>query len=443
MPQRKKSKQDLFVQNEDLLSNCTSSAFHVFESPPCQIGIEGVETQLVQPTNALQNDSNIDFEIQASDTYFLHPDIILNLTCTISDEKGADIPATIPATPENNTLDTLFSQVKLYVNNINIDNDAIDNGYKCFLETLLSYNQQVKKGFLSTRGFYTDFAKKKASFLSLKGKKEFGLTGRISHPMLNINKFLCPGMKISLVFKPNKPAFSLRVGSVTGTTAPEGPRINITEAFLMIKRIKPTAVQFNIYTENLLNSKFIKYAINKTQTKYVAIPSNIATLDLQNVTRGPIPRRAIFGLVEHTALAGDYTLDPYKFESFGLSSFNVLLNGRAVKPAYDLAFDNAKNTREPLCTRAYHDLITAVGGVDKSMLDLTYEAFTTDKTLFAFYLGNSLGLEGDSIEPIQNGELTVQLRFKAALQKNICLVCLFEYDRVVTFDNSMNLVHEL
>jgi hypothetical protein len=192
--------------------------------------------------------------------------------------------------------------------------------------------------------------------------------------------------------------------------------------------------------DNLSRDKVLRYQINRTKTRFININTGITSVDIPGLVRGVIPRRIIFGLVDHQTLHGDYTKDPYKFSPYGLTSVNVLLNGHSVRPAYDLDFQGSDVKKSSLCTRAYYDLIHSIGQINKTSVDITYENFIQDTTLFAYYFGNNHGYEHAAIESPSHGEITIQLKFKDVQQTAICLVAFLEYDTVVTFDKDMNLI---
>jgi hypothetical protein len=258
--------------------------------------------------------------------------------------------------------------------------------------------------------------------------------------MLNISRFLPPGMNLNISLKPSKHTFALRLDPTVTTGNPTKPQIVITDAYLVIKKVTPTAVQFNRYMDNLSRNKVLRYQINRTQTRIININTGITSVDIPGLVRGVIPRRIIFGLVDHQALHGDYNKDPYKFHPYGLTNVNVLLNGHSVRPAYDLDFQGQDGKKFSLCTRAYYDLIHSIGQINKTSVDITYGDFLHDTTLFAYYFGNNHGHEHEAIEAPSHGEITIQLKFSDVQATPICLVAFLEYDTVVTFDKDMNLI---
>jgi hypothetical protein len=381
--------------------------FDVFNTLPYQTGVESIQTQLIRPLNSIQHETNIDFQIGHGETQFLHPDVILNLTCSITDNDGTSkLKDGASVTPENNTLDSLFEHLKIQINNQNLDLDSTDHKYKCMFEHLLSFNHTAKSVFLKVRGYDTDWEEKVARFKALKGRKIFSLTGRLSHPMLNISRFLPPGMNLTITLKPSKSAFVLRIDSKVVGTQPTAPQLVINDAYLIIKKVTPTAVQFNNYMSNLARNKTLRYQINRTQTRYINIVQGTKGLDIPGIVRGVIPRRLIFGLVDHLAMNGAYDKDPYKFEHFDLTGVNVLLNGHSVRPAYDLNFHLTEDYSSR-CTRPYYDLIHSIGQINKTSIDITYENFLDGTTLFAYYFGTNHGYEHAAIEAPAHGEITV------------------------------------
>ena len=80
-----------------------------------------------------------------------------------------------------------------------------------------------------------------------------------------------------------------------------------------------------------------------TQTK---IPTYLCvretnSFSLANCIRGTIPQQIIIGFVNHQGYVGDYTKNPFAFETFGIRKINLKLNGMSyLAPPYNVNFDS-------------------------------------------------------------------------------------------------------
>ena len=60
--------------------------------------------------------------------------------------------------PVNNTLHSLFSVVRLSINDVPIIKQPDYYPYKAYIANLLSYSNELKNGQLATQGFYSELS---------------------------------------------------------------------------------------------------------------------------------------------------------------------------------------------------------------------------------------------------------------------------------------------
>ena len=54
------------------------------------------------------------------------------------------------------------------------------------------------------------------------------------------------------------------------------------------------------------------------------------SLSIDNAVLGPIPKRLLFVLLDHTVFLGSLTKNPFRFHNFDMNYFNLYINGKQI-----------------------------------------------------------------------------------------------------------------
>ena len=137
----------------------TSFIDNLFSDLPADSRFTQVVTQKIVPISALDSCSDkIEFllpALQNPNVYFLNKTLI---ECSVVMQKkdGTMPDKTKILAPVNMCLTSLFESVSVRLNDVSITASGRYYPYKCYLQTLLSFNQAQKNSFLQQMGWYQD-----------------------------------------------------------------------------------------------------------------------------------------------------------------------------------------------------------------------------------------------------------------------------------------------
>jgi hypothetical protein len=223
--------------------------------------------------------------------------------------------------------DSLWSQIDVIINDVLVTNSSPYYAYRAYLEQLLSYdkNSQQTRGQLLM--WHKDDAGKHdntrladgdrntgllARFNRLKNSKEVNLLGRLHLDLFNQPKYLPAGLNIKIRLVHQSDNFVLITGA-------DGEfEVIITRAILHVCKCQLNPSLVLAHEKALLKSD-APFPINRVQMKSFAVSAGSQSITQQNVFMGAIPNRIIVGLVKNANVVGTKNLNPYNFQSFGLT----------------------------------------------------------------------------------------------------------------------------
>ena len=231
-------------------------------------------------------------------------------------------------------LHSLFSAVRVIINEQPVVKQPDNYHYKAYFAQLLSYSDEYKSCQSSTVGYYkelnefmtgADFAKNNG-FSQRNGlfRKQFQADneyrkdgaeffGRLQLDLNSAENGLPPGTKVRFELVKSSDAFVL----MREPDDTEEYQMKITHCYLYI----PIAqVSTSIYTEvsSLLSSKSVAIHYRKTEVRPLTIPLQKREFDSHNLFPDDIPCRIIFAFVNDKSRQGDYNQSPFEFRRFWL-----------------------------------------------------------------------------------------------------------------------------
>ena len=124
-----------------------TNALELFSKPPIQTSIAKGSWLEVRPTNALDGDNAIDFEISGGGTeYFDLANTFLKAKIRVlAPNDDAGYPNNAFVAPVNNTLHSLFSKVDVMLNGKTVCSSDYHYVHRADVETLLNFGTDAKK----------------------------------------------------------------------------------------------------------------------------------------------------------------------------------------------------------------------------------------------------------------------------------------------------------
>ena len=143
--------------------------------------------------------------------------------------------------------------------------------------------------------------------------------------MFHIDKFIPPGIDVSVKFMPNDDKFCIM--SNDGHNL--GPKLVIDDMNLIIctKQLSDAA---ELAHQTIVGNINMRLPYTCVLMKHVAIPANSSTMCLDNIFTGVLLYLVVMGLVTDTAFVGSYTENPYNFKNCKIKRMDLFPNGTRV-----------------------------------------------------------------------------------------------------------------
>jgi hypothetical protein len=439
-----------------LALGCFRQETDLFRNPLYQSDIEEGKWDTVEPSTTNFETGTLSFLVPECQEYIDLSETDLYLKCKIvkinkTENTKTKITEANMIAPVNNMLNSIFSQVTVTLNDTPVDNSNGSYAYRAYIEDLLNYGTQAKKSHLQTQLFEKDTANHfdtipKAVVIKAEGKadvpgvegdqnkaftarrKKFTdsdqveLWGKIHANIFNTEKYLIPKVKmfINLVRASND--FAL-LGSETDF------EITIQKARLYVRKVK-LSVNLQNQHNKMLNSQPATYPIRRVVLNTRHIINQTKETILSQLSVGQMPRRIIFGLVDHQAFSGTLKLNPFNFQNFNLNEISVSVGGTMLPYGKPIRLEYAKNNY----VLGYMSLFK---GLNKTIYerghDISYDEYQNGFTLYAFNLTPDL-CDGDDFTTFVTGSLDISLKFEKPLDKTVEAIIYLEYDNIVQID---------
>lgn len=256
----------------------------------------------------------------------------IEVKCKITKANGQTPDPTKKVWPVNNTLHSLFSIVRVYLNEHPIVPQPEHYPYKAYLASLLSYSNETKNAQLACQGYYSDishhlgtseedylinsghqmrlrsFRKGEEDTTEYKtdGVKYFG---RLYLDLNSAECGLIPGTKvqIQLVKSPHNFVLLKQAGDN------ENYKINIEECNLYVPIAQVSAPAFNEIS-TILTRKSVSMHYRRTEVRPITIPKDKIEFNSDILFASEIPCRIVLCFVNEEARKGNYEQNPFDFK---------------------------------------------------------------------------------------------------------------------------------
>lgn len=420
---------------------CSKEELDLFSLPPTQNVIdENVITKINTISSyATTRGCPLEFVISTNSDYYLDAsNIFLKLKLVIKNDDDTSPGTTNAVVPENNIIDTLFSDVEVLLNDVTVSSSPSIAAYRGYIEKLLNYSKGAKLSHLQNGGFFChDGRADHSTKFTSSTNKTFEVYGKLLADIANQPRLILNGTEMKIIFHRNRPTFYM---CADNTGAQGNPYIHIQEAYLLARRVK-LSPQIHLSIESSLRNRTAKYPITRVEVKTNTIQQGVTSFSLEKLCFGNLPKRIIIGLVNHTNVDGVYTESSFNFAHFNVSSIALYINGHCLGTPIECNFV-ATNNNIPLCSRAFDSIFSAASGIDDVGNDISIDDYAKNGyTLYAFNLENDISSDcGDYINPTRRGEVSLSLSFGLVTAQPIAIVSYMEYIGLIEIDRTRNVI---
>ena len=405
------------------------SAYDLLKTPPTESTELGSFHISAQPLAIANNSSTIECSVPASDEYatdLSESFIVVDLKFTTKEENN--LPAfdseDLKVWVENNLAHTIFSRLNLSINDVDIFHTSAYS-QMAYVATLLDETVDAKKGRLSAEGWYED---------SVIGKDVDDYTATDDATVLERKRVLANSRRISLILKPFTPfrnserrippRVSLKLSAtrapiktiVMSTEEDADVEMHITRFEWFVRRCFVNPAVVRALNARLLEGTRYKLPMLRTRTRSFTIARGVQTHRQVLSEKNFLPIQLSVALVSQAGLNGHFQLSQFNYKHYGVSSYELLVDGTPVGKRLDCDFEH-KNAIE-----AYVQTLSATGqSATRSGNGISYADFLGNKTVVAWVLNEPKNKEwGDYFHAKKKGTLELQLTFEHPTTETIC-----------------------
>ena len=327
--------------------------------------------------------------------------------------------------PINFLLQSLWSQVDVYMNNIRVSAASTNYAYRAYVPTTLSCGTEVKSTNLSSQLYIKDEGTMEETsgtgnkglndrrlYISL--SKTVHLIGPLYSDIWQLDRWIIPGVSINLTLWRNNDKFLLMTSELT-----KNYHVEITEAKLIVCYCtlqQPAYLAF----EAALSLSAAKYPLTKTEIKNFSLTKDTTDKTYEDVFGGKIPSKVVVCFVLDEAYHGNTQKNPFNFQHFNASFVGIYQNGVPVPGrAFQPKFNNTEGEGAE-CVDCYNALFSFAGKSELgTSIDISRDDFSNGYAFFVFNLEHLLTANTNVLPLYKNGNLRLEVKFKEKLAQTI------------------------
>lgn len=441
------------VQEKATTQEIISEGLDFFTRPGVMLSEEHCYSYLLSPMTSVSNFAPLIYEIDVDTNHYCDLSQCFHYVrykIVKSDGENITAPAGDAAPTDDHKVapinlygSTFFQNVELYLNSHLVETSNNLYPYKSYMQTFLSSDRETKKTQLELCGFYEDIADidsdpirasmsaancaNKGLLSRYKLSKNSTAFSSLSPVHLDIcsqGKYIQNKTNIKIRFTRASPKFALIANSED-----KNFQYVIDKAFLIVRMVQPRE-SLRLAVEQTLALQPALYPFKQTELRFFSFSQNTTSICEPNLYAGPLPTRVCLGLVKNRALTGHYKDSPLKFEHFDMQEIDLRANGKSITT--DPIKIDMTNNESAL---AYFYMYQGTGGFLKNENIVSYSAYRKAGNFLIVFDLTQDGQHGlDEFHSISSGTLSVDIRLKEAADEGLALVCMLEFEAVMTCD---------
>ena len=427
-------------QNQDLAQPMELS---LFTSPTNQVAVEKIYFTEARPISSIGvSDTPIEIVVSGSGAEYIDlKRSKLYVKARILKADGTALAANEATGIINLPLQSMFSQMDVYLNNKLVSFNTNNYPWKAYLKTILFGgrdeldSQKQSELFFKDEGDLGDANAYNGGNAGLvlrygytQKSQVFELEGNLMEDIFDINKYIINGVDIYIKLFRSSAPFVLM--STAGTPA---YKLELQDVVYKVAKVRVDPGVLINHSKQIETTP-VKYIISRNELKMNTIPKGSTEFYWDNIFPQAVPERIVVALVDQKAVNGDYTANPFNFEHMKVTDVGVYVNGESV-PGRPLKTDFSAG----LYSAAYARLFEASGKWNNDAgLIITRDNFGSGYSLFVFTI-DSCGFGEEYLNLIRRGNTRLELKFKQATTKAANAIVFATFSSLLEVDKSRDI----
>ena len=347
--------------------------------------------------------------------------------------------------PVDNVIHTMWKDVEMYLNHVKVSSSNNKYMYKAYLEALLNNSFATKKFQLKSQGFYGDNGNKDINFHEslnegmrdrynrFKNGKLVEMRSFLSDDVMSVAGSIPNAVHILLRLIPNFDNIRLQTFSKDPSKNVYA-RINLRSIWLMACKRE--------FTNNVITShdKIMKeispatYPLRRSEVTVFNAKQGDLRINIENPYSMRVPARVIVGFTSARAYAGDFKLNPLRFQHYNIYSAGFYINNRpACKPPYVM------DPKRGLIIDVYNELYSVLGkaGEDKD-IGLTPTNYVNGHFLLPFDVSPTTAADFEYLGLRKEGNCSMEFLFSEPLPEDVAVIIYSIYPYMLSIDHVRN-----
>ncbi|XP_061190297.1 uncharacterized protein F54H12.2-like [Saccostrea echinata] len=405
----------------------------LFASPTNQVAVEKVYFTEARPISSIGvSDTPIEIVVSGSGAEYIDlKRSRLYVKGRILKADGTSLAANEKTGIVNLPLQSMFSQMDVYLNNKLVSFNTNNYPWKAYLKTVLFGGKEELSSQKQSQLFFKDegslgdsnaYNGGNAGLVLRYGytqeSKVFELEGNLMEDIFDIDKYLINGVDIYIkLFRSSAPFVMM---SAQSTPAYKLELLDVVYKVAKV-RVDPGVL---LNHSKQIESTPVKYTIPKGSTEFY----------WDNIFPQAVPDRIVVGLVDQKAVNGDYTTNPFNFEHFGVTDVGIYVKGESV-PGRPLKTDFTTGHYSSAYARLFE--ASEKWNQDAGLI-ITRDNFGSGYSLFVFTI-DPCGFGEEYLNLIRRGNTRLELKFKQATTKAANVLVFATFSSLLEVDKSRDI----
>ncbi|XP_062621650.1 uncharacterized protein F54H12.2-like [Saccostrea cucullata] len=415
----------------------------LFASPSNQVAVEKVYYTEARPiSNISASDTPIEIVVSGAGAEYIDlRKSKLYVKARIIKADGQALAAAEKTGIINLPLQSIFSQMDIYLNNKLISLNTTNYPWKAYMKTVLFsgrdelLSQKQSQLFTKDEGNLADPNAYNGGNAGLverysytQKSNVFEMEGSLMEDIFDLDKYLINGVDIYM--KLFRSCIPFIIMSAEASPAYKLELLDVVYKVAKV-RVDPGVL---INHSKQIESTPAKYILPRNEVKMNTIPKGSTEFYWDNIFPQAVPDRIIIGLLSQSAVNGDYSANPFNFAPYAITDVGVYINGESI-PGRPLKLDfEAGNYAS-----AYARLFEPCGKWNKDTgLYIDREDFGKGYAFYVFTI-NPCGFGEEYINLIRRGNTRVELKFKTATTEALNAVVFSTYSALLEINKARDI----